>query len=88
MIFSVGGNESYYQCNECYTRFYPRSRHKMLNMEEMYERMCATEKQVAILAKNIKDLSERFNELYFAPGMPGCHLAKKDFYQAINTHSL
>jgi hypothetical protein len=57
-------------------------------MEEMYERMCATEKQVAILAKNIKDLSERFNELYFAPGMPGCHLAKKDFYQAINTHSL
>jgi hypothetical protein len=33
----------------------------MLNKEEMYERMCAAEEKVAILAKNLKDLSDRFD---------------------------
>jgi hypothetical protein len=53
----------------------------MLNKEEMYERMCAAEEHVAVLVKQVNDLSERFDELYFAPGMPGCRLAADDFEQ-------
>lgn len=75
---SCGGN-SWLECYDCKAKFYPRSKDKLINNEDMYDRLCAQEREIRILRVQVLTLSEKLDEIYYAPGMPGYISVKNDF---------
>jgi len=45
----------------------------------MYDRLCSQKREIQSLREHVKMLSDKLNELYYAPGMPGYISVKNDF---------
>lgn len=73
------GMNSWLECHACNAKLYRRSKDKLINNEDMYDRLCASEKEIKSLKMQVKFLSEKLDEIYYAPGMPGFISVKNDF---------
>jgi ribosomal protein L33 len=73
------GIERWLECRDCGSTFYCRSKHKRINQEDMYDRLCSQKREIQSLREHVKMLSDKLNELYYAPGMPGYISVKNDF---------
>ena len=52
---------------------------KSIDTQDMYDRLCESEKEIRTLKLQIKLLLDKLDEVYYAPNMPGYFNAKNSF---------